>query len=97
MFSSPRFDADLSACKEDATSEVQAKEQLAREKDLLHTEYEELKAKLKVSTGSHTAPLSQYCALTHTLHPHPRAHTHTHTHTGTGGAAQTSGPGEGGP
>ena len=49
MCPSPRFDADLSACKEDATSEVQAKEQLAREKDLLHTEFDELKAKFKVT------------------------------------------------
>ncbi len=44
----PRFDSDLSACKEDATSEVQAKEQLAREKDQLRTDFEELKTKLKV-------------------------------------------------
>jgi len=43
-----RFDADLNACKEDATSEVQAKEQLAREKDRIRTDYEELNTKLKV-------------------------------------------------
>ncbi len=43
-----RFDSDLSACKEDASSEVQAKEQLAREKDQLHTDFEDLKTKLKV-------------------------------------------------
>ena len=43
-----RFDADLNSCKEDANSEVIAKEQLAKEKDKLHTEHEELKAKHKV-------------------------------------------------
>ncbi len=47
-----RFDSDLSASKEDASNEVLAKEQLAREKDRLHTDFDELKTKLKVTAGN---------------------------------------------
>ena len=39
---------DLSAAKDDSNSEVQAKVRLAREKELLQTEHNELKERLKV-------------------------------------------------
>ena len=44
----PRFDLDLNAAKDDSNSEVQAKVRLAREKELLQTEHNELKEKYKV-------------------------------------------------
>ena len=40
----------MSAAKEEAMVETQAKEKLAREKDTLQTEYNELQEKLKVWT-----------------------------------------------
>ena len=43
-----RFDADLSAAKEESTVEVQAKDKLAKEMDMLRTEHSELKDKFKV-------------------------------------------------
>ena len=42
----------MSAAKEEAMVETQAKEKLAREKDTLQTEYNELQEKLKVRTLS---------------------------------------------
>ena len=43
-----RFDADLNAAKDESSSEVQAKEKLAREKEHLQIEFTELKDKIKV-------------------------------------------------
>lgn len=45
-----RFDADLSAAKDEANAEMLAKEKLAREKDTLQTEFNELQEKFKVGT-----------------------------------------------
>lgn len=42
-----RFDSDLSVAKEDAASERQEKEKLARGKDTLRTDFEALEAELK--------------------------------------------------
>ena len=42
-----RFDSDLSVAKEDAASERQEKEKLARGKDTLRTDFEVLEAQLK--------------------------------------------------
>lgn len=43
-----RFDADLNAAKDESSTEVQAKEKLAREKEQLQTELSELREKFKV-------------------------------------------------
>ena len=43
-----RFDADLNAAKDESSSEVQAKEKLAREKEQLQVDFAELKDKIKV-------------------------------------------------
>lgn len=43
-----RFDADLNAAKDESSSEVQAKEKLAREKEQLQNDITELKEKVKV-------------------------------------------------
>ena len=43
-----RFDADLNAAKDESSSEVQAKEKLAREKEQLQVDFTELKEKIKV-------------------------------------------------
>lgn len=43
-----RFDMDLNAAKDDSNSEVQAKVRLAREKEQLLSEHNELKEKFKV-------------------------------------------------
>lgn len=45
-----RFDADLSAAKDEANAEMLAKEKLAREKDTLQTEFNELQEKFKVDS-----------------------------------------------
>ena len=45
-----RFDMDLNAAKDDSNSEVQAKVRLAREKEQLLSDYNELKEKFKVQT-----------------------------------------------
>ena len=42
-----RFDSDLNVAKDDAASERQEKEKLARGKDTLRTDFEELQAQLK--------------------------------------------------
>ena len=44
-----RFDSDLSVAKEDAATERQEKEKLARGKHTLKTDYEELQEKLKAA------------------------------------------------
>lgn len=44
-----RFDADLNAAKDESSSEVQAKEKLAREKEQLQNDVGELKEKVKVN------------------------------------------------
>ena len=43
-----RFDADLNAAKDESSSEVQAKEKLAREKEQLQVDFTELRDKVKV-------------------------------------------------
>lgn len=43
-----RFDADLNAAKDESSSEVQAKEKLAREKEQLQNDLSEFKEKVKV-------------------------------------------------
>ena len=43
-----RFDADLNAAKDESSTEVQAKEKLAREKEQLQVDFAELKDKIKV-------------------------------------------------
>lgn len=47
-----RFDADLNAAKDEANAEMLAKEKLAREKDTLQTEFNELQEKFKVGSLS---------------------------------------------
>ena len=47
-----RFDADLSAAKDESSSEVQAKEKLAREKENLQNDISELKEKVKVKMNA---------------------------------------------
>ena len=54
-----RFDVDLTSAKDDSNSEVQARERLAREKNALQAEYNELKEKAKVCLFlSHVLPLT---------------------------------------
>lgn len=87
-----RFDLDLNAAKDDSNTEVQAKVKLAREKELLLTEHNELKEKFKVFM------------LMHSYHTH-RVHSITATscnpllcmHVGTGRGKQTALSREGGP
>ena len=51
-----RFDSDLSAAKDESSSEVQAKEKLAREKEQLQNDISELKEKVKVHVNVYKAP-----------------------------------------
>ena len=46
-----RFDADLNAAKDESSTEVQAKEKLAREKEQLQSDVSEMKEKVKVRDG----------------------------------------------
>ena len=70
---SPRFDADLSAAKEEVEGEKAAKEKLAKEKDSLAAELATLQDKFK-ARWNHTHN-------THTrTYTYPHTCTHTHTH-----------------
>ena len=47
----PRFDSDLSAAKEEVSSETMDKEKIAREKETLHSDISDLHRKIKVRKG----------------------------------------------
>ena len=59
-----RFDADLNAAKDESSTEVQAKEKLAREKEQLQSDVSEMKEKVKVREGGRERELEGHDCYT---------------------------------